>query len=197
LAPVGAVGGLEAYAALFRQAGFRTDLYEDFRAMKWSKLLLNLFTNAESAILEIPPAAIIDDPRLYAIERAAFREARRVMGGLGLRPVTLPGYPVPLLQAAALAPAALVRPILRRYVRRSRGQAMPSLWGDLQRGKTHSEVEVLNGAVVREGAWLGIPTPVNAVLTDVVLGIANGQLDSREFRGRPEALLSRVAGVPA
>ena len=177
--------------ALFRGAGIRTEPYPDYRAMKWSKLLLNIFTNATSAILDLSPADIVGDPSLYGLEREAFREARRVMGALGLRPVALPGYPVPWLAALVAVPPWAARPVLLRVIRRARGEGgRPSLWHDVRRGRSQTEVDVLNGAVVREGARLGIATPVNAVLTEAVEGIAAGRLDPTEFRGRPQALLA-------
>lgn len=176
--------------ALFNEAGLPARSQRDFRAMKWSKLLLNIFTNATAAILDLSPVAVVDHPGLYRLERDAFREARRVMRALGLRPIALPGYPVPLLQAAVAAPPWMIRPVLRRYIRRGRGEGRPSLWHDLRRGRPQSEVEVLNGAVVREGARLGVPTPVNAVLTEVLVGLAGGRLDPAQFRGRPEALFA-------
>ena len=67
---------------------------------------------------------------------------------------------------------------------------MPSLWEDLEHGRTRSEVEVLNGAVVREGAGVGVRTPVNAALTEVLLALARGRRDRSEFRRKPDALLA-------
>ncbi|HVI86531.1 MAG TPA: ketopantoate reductase family protein [bacterium] len=191
--------GLEPHdvAALFRRSGLPTDVQQDYRAMKWSKLLLNLFTNASSAILDLPPLAIVDDRRLYGMEREGFLEARRVMRALGLRPVALPGYPIPLLQLAVAAPPGVVQPMLRRFIRRGRGDRRPSLWHDLQRGRAESEVDVLNGAVVREGARLDVRTPVNNALTEVLLGLVGGRLDPRAFRGHPEALLAYVDSARA
>lgn len=163
--------------------------------MKWSKLLINLFTNATSAILDLSPADVIQDPRLFQLERAALREALRVMEALGLRPVALPGYPVPFLSTAVAAPTWLVRPVLRRYIQRGRGTSRPSLWQDLERGRSQSEVEVLNGAVAREGSRLGVPTPINAVLASVLQGLASGRLDRGGFRRHPDALLATITGA--
>jgi len=177
--------------ALFRGAGIRTESYPDYRAMKWSKLLLNIFTNATSAILDLSPAAIIGDPALFDVEREAFREARQVIGALGLRPLPLPGYPIPWLAAFVAVPPWAARPVLLRYIRRARGEGgRPSLWHDVRRGRAQTEVDVLNGAVAREGRRLGVAVPVNAVLTEVVEGIAAGRLNPAEFRGRPQALLA-------
>ncbi len=150
------------WVQLFRRAGIPARPYRIFREMKWSKLLINLFTNATSAIVDLSPVAVVEDARLLEIERTALREVLAVMKGLGLRPVALPGYPVPALRAALVAPAWLVRPVLRRLVRRGRGETRTSLWHDLQRGRCENEVAVLNGAVAREAARIppssaGIP----------------------------------------
>ena len=107
--------------------------------------------------------------------------------------MALPGYPVPLLQAVLRAPGWLARPLVRRLVRRGRGGQMTSLWQDLHRGRRESEVEVLNGAVAREGARLGVETPINTTLTEVLRGLAVGRLTPAEFLGRPDALLALTA----
>src|SRR5579884_1995835 len=74
--------------------------------MKWSKLLLNLVTNASVAILDLPPARVVAHPGLFRLERDAFREAVRVMRAFGLRAVSLPGYPVPALVSLMASHAA-------------------------------------------------------------------------------------------
>jgi 2-dehydropantoate 2-reductase len=195
LAPVGSSRDLERLAALFRQAEFRTATHGEYRAMKWSKLLLNIIANASSAILNLSPQEIVDDPRLFRIEQEAFREAAKVMRGLSLRPVPLPGYPVPLLHLVMSGPEWVARSLLTRSIGRGRGAKMPSLWEDLEKGRPESEVEVLNGAVVREGERLGISTPMNAMLTDVVLALASGRQARSAFYRKPSALLSLIGGA--
>jgi 2-dehydropantoate 2-reductase len=192
LAPVAPGHDLSAVAAMFLQAGFRTVVTGDYRALKWSKLLLNIIGNASAAILDLSPRVIVGDARLFHLEREAFLEAGRVMDALGLPVVPLPGYPVPLLRAAMRAPEVLARVLLRRPIARGRGEKIPSLWEDIERGRSQSEVEVLNAAVTREGARLGIPTPVNATLTDVLAGLASGRYARSAFRQNPDALLSMV-----
>ena len=198
LAPAG-TAAVERVAALFRASVLPVRVYADAAQMKWSKLLLNILANASAAILDLPPAAIAEDPRLFALERAAFREAVRVMRALGLRPASLPGYPTPLLVRVMAAPAWLGQAVLRRALGRGRGDKMPSLWHDLERGRRQTEVTVLNGAVAREGERLGVPVPVNRTLTDVLLALAEGREDREAFRNKPEILLQacreRGAGI--
>ena len=190
LAPLGNGGAPADFARALLQAGFRVQTFPEYRAMKWSKLLLNILGNATSAILDVPPSEIARSPRLFALERDAFREAVRVMQGLSLQPVALPGYPVPALVRVMGAPAWIARRIVGPKIGGGRGAKMPSLWEDLDRGRERSEVEVLNGAVAREGAALGIPTPVNALLTEVLMALAAGRRDREAFRRKPEALVA-------
>ncbi len=175
---------------MFQEAGFGTSVYRDYRAMKWTKLLLNIIANASPAILDMPPDEVFADDRLFALEQVAFREAVAVMRGLGLRPVSLPGYPVPLFAWAICSlPAWLLGPILRKVIVRGRGGKMPSLHIDLSRGKGKSEVEYLNGAVVRCAQELGLDVPVNRALHAVLMGIVKGEIAWEEYRGQPERLL--------
>ncbi len=195
LAPTVPGQSLDGLARIFQEAGFRTAIHPDHRAMKWSKLLLNIIANASSAILDMPPDGVFADRRLFALERAAFCEAVMVMRALGLRPVSLPGYPVPLFAwAIPSLPGSILRPILRKLVVRGRGGKMPSLHIDLSRGKGKSEVDYLNGAVVRHAEELGLDVPANRALHSVLMGIVKGEIPWEEYRGRPERLLS-VAGM--
>lgn len=193
LAVLDSVTPPEPVATAFRSAEFETRVYDDWRALKWSKLLLNILGNALPAILDWPPERVFGDPRLFDLEWRAWREARRVMQAQGVRVVSLPGYPlawgVPLMR---WLPQSLLRPMLARAIAGGRGGKMPSLHADLERGKRHSEVTVLNGAVVEAGRGVGVPTPVNSALTDTLMSIVQGQIRWERFRGWPERLLAVV-----
>ncbi len=191
LAPTALDQSVDDLAEVFREAGFRTSVYRDHRAMKWSKLLLNMIANASPAILDMLPDEVFADHRLFALEQAAFREAVAVMQALDLRPVPLPGYPVPLLAWAICSlPAWLLRPVLRRVVVSGRGGKMPSLHMDLSRGKGKSEVDYLNGAVVRRAQELGLDAPANRALHTVLMGIVKGEIPWEAYRSQPQRLLA-------
>ena len=190
LAPASSGRSLAALADLLRQAGFNVRTYSNYRAMKWSKLLLNLLSNASPAILDMPPDEVFANSRLSMLEVTAFREALAVMRGMGLSPVSLPDYPVPLFAwALSTLPLVLLRPLFQRLVAGGRGGKMPSLHIDLSRGKGKSEVEYLNGAVVRAAQQLGMRVPANKALYTVLAGIVGGEIPWEDYKGRPEALL--------
>lgn len=185
-------------AEAFRSAEFETRIYDDWQALTWSKLLLNMLGNATSAILDWPPERIFGDPQLFDLEWRAWREALRVMRAQHIAVVSLPGYPLPW--AARLLPwipRPLLRPVLRRAIARGRGGKMPSLQIDLEQGKPKSEVTVLNGAVVDAGRQVGVPTPVNAALTETLVNIAWGKIDWDTFRDQPDRLVTVVKSKQA
>jgi 2-dehydropantoate 2-reductase len=165
--------------------------------MKWSKLLLNIINNATSAILNMPPVDIIANPRLFDLEIEALREGLAVMKAQGIKPVSLPGYPVVWLArllSARWLPMAATRAILRPFMVSGRGTKMPSLQIDLANNQPISEVGVLNGSIVAAGEKTGIPTPANRALTDILSGIVSDDLAWEDYQRQPEKLLAAVSG---
>lgn len=183
---------VETAARLLRDAGFQVDIFDDHRRLKWTKLLLNLPANAQCAILDWTPAQVMADPTAARLEALAWQEALAVMAALDIRPVTLAGYPVGLIAPIARRlPAAWLAAGLRQLVSGGRGSKMPSLHMALAAGK-RSEVSWLNGAVAYHGTQLGIPTPVNLVLTDTLMALTEGQVSWDAWRGQPAKLAAVV-----
>lgn len=191
---------LGEFIGRLNQGGMTTTRADDYRSVKWSKLLLNIVGNATSALLDMTPAEMAENRRLFQVELAAVREGLAVMKALGVTPMDLPGFPVRLLSRALhWLPDSLLYPLLKERLTGGRGRKMPSFWVDLSRGRNQSEVEWLNGAIVRAGEELGVATPVNRVLRDLLLEVVaapEGEL-RRRLRHRPEELLSLLpAGEP-
>lgn len=172
-----------------RASGLRTRLYSNADRMKWSKLVTNITANASCAILGWSPGEVYRHTALARLELSSLREAFRVMRSLGLPPVNLPGVPVALLEPLLALPDGVVRSVIARFVASGRGAKRPSLHFDIGRGK--SEIGWLNGAVVAWGARLGIPTPANNILTDVMSELVMGEADPAAYIGQPRTLLSR------
>jgi 2-dehydropantoate 2-reductase len=195
LAPMDRRVDIRPWIATLGAAGFRTRLYSDYRALKWSKALLNMLGNATAAILDMSVAAVYADRRLVALEHQAFREALAVMDRLGIRPVNLPRYPVAVLALAMrYGPAALLDPLLGRLIAGGRGGKTPSLHLDLARGNRRSEGDLLYGAVVRAAEQVGLVAPTNRVLHDTLRDLASGTLRWDDYRHNPDRLLTEVAG---
>jgi 2-dehydropantoate 2-reductase len=74
---------------------------------------------------------------------------------------------------------------------------MPSFHIDLHSGRGKSEVEYLHGEVVRAGEKCNVPTPVNKVLTQTLLGLTNKEIPLEEFAHKPEKLLAKIHSAQA
>jgi 2-dehydropantoate 2-reductase len=179
--------------AAFNQAGLNARLYSHATDMKWSKMLTNLLANATSAILDMGPGEIFEHPRLFQIEVRQIREALQVMSAQKIQVVDLPGTPI---RALALAvrnlPAAIARTLLKNAVAGGRGGKMPSFHIDLHSGRGVTEVDYLNGAVVRFGEQAGVPTPVNRLLNETLQALTAGDLDPTKYSRQPEMLIKQI-----
>jgi len=141
---------LARLAALFEAAGVPCRVVNDAQPELWMKLVLNCAFNAISALGQARYARIAKDPAAWATLTRALEEAVAVAGACGVR---LPGGVDVLAAAHALAA--------------SMPETTSSTAQDLARGK-RTEIAALNGYVVRRGAELGVPTPVNQALTALV-----------------------------
>lgn len=178
----------------FSAADLNARLYPNWLDMKWSKMITNLLANASSAILDMTPAEVFSHPGLCRLEIGQLREALSVMHTLGIRVVDLPGLPVRLLAfAVQYLPIRVTRPILKRAVGGGRGRKMPSFHIDLKSGRGVSEVDYLNGAVVRQGEKADIPVPINRLLNQTLLSITYGKLPAETFARQPEMLIQLLA----
>jgi 2-dehydropantoate 2-reductase len=129
-------------------AGVPTEISDNVRGALWAKLILNCAYNALSAVGRIAYGELVQQPGVKDTMRDVVAECRAVAAADG---VTLPGD---------------VDAAVRRIA-----ETMPSQYSstaqDLMRGKP-SEIDHLNGHVVRRGEALGVPTPANRVLWAVV-----------------------------
>jgi 2-dehydropantoate 2-reductase len=171
-------------------AGILAEELPNGPALKWSKLLLNQFGNATSAILNMTTAEIFNHPALFSLEMEQARETLAVMAAMDLEVTDLPGMPVKLLAGVIGLPILLAHPLLENAVAKGRGDKMPSLNLDLYSGAADSEVRYLHGAVAAHGEKLGVETPVNRFLTETLLSLVEKKKPLDTYRHDPEKLLA-------
>ncbi len=170
-------------------------VYASWRAMKWSKLLLNMLGNGLPALLDWEPAQVYADPRLVQLERTSFLEAWGTMHSLGLRPVNLPGNLVrPLVALLRWLPLSLLQPVLQHLLISGRGGKLPSLLLELRRHSPQNEANRLYGAVAQAATAVGHDAPVNRALAQLLNDISSGACAWDELRGQPERVL-RLLGA--
>lgn len=187
--------GSNAYnwlVATFSSTGIKVQVVDDWRSLKWSKLVLNIVANASCAILNVLPNRLVNFEEIFTLEIRAIREVRAVMQALSVTPIDLPRYPVRALQGIATLPSPIAKRILAGRVAGARGTKPPSLLLDLRAGKAQTEVDFLNGAVACAGRDHNVPTPVNAVFARVLDDIAHMPQLWAKYRERPDTLAAEV-----
>lgn len=143
---------LEKIVSAFNEAGFRTQSADDVGRLIWGKLIVNVGINALTAITRLRNGLLPDVDGTMAVMQDAVQEAVAVAEAKG---IALP-FPDPLDRVVAVC-------------RATSGNIASMLQDVLKQALT--EVAFINGAIVREGAKLGIQTPVNQTLTRLVQAI--------------------------
>ena len=174
------------------KAYLNSQLFDHAESMKWSKMLTNLIANPTSAILDMTAGEVFANKDLYKVEIDMLKECLAVMQAQDFEVVDLPGTPVRALAFATTLPLWLSKPFLGKAAGGGRGAKMPSFHIDLHSGRGKSEVEYLHGAVVRAGEKYNVPTPVNKVLTDILMALTNKEIPLDEFAHKPEKLLKKL-----
>ncbi|UIP58211.1 ketopantoate reductase family protein [Agromyces marinus] len=139
----------------------------NFRGAQWTKLVVNML-NAVPAIVGRSVQDVLGDRALRRVVTASMRECVRVGIAGGIRFGALQGLGDRRLRLFARLPLAIgqVLPWLMR-VRMGRVPNLGSTQQSLRRGQP-TEVDFLNGAVVRAADAAGLAAPVNRALTALV-----------------------------
>ena len=138
----------EAVAQALIAAGVPTQISDNVRGALWLKLILNCAYNALSAVTQLPYGQIVQGQGIAEVIRNLVAECRAVAAADG---VALVGD----VDAAV------------RLIAETMPTQYSSTAQDLARGKS-SEIDHLNGFIVRRGQVLGIATPVNLTMHALV-----------------------------
>jgi 2-dehydropantoate 2-reductase len=152
-------------AASLQRSGFEVKLSPDVRALQWAKLLMNL-NNAVSALSDRPTQDLLFQAGYRRIMAAVVREALAVMKRAGIHPGRLTGLPTSWIPALLGIPTPLFRAVARRQLKVD-PEARSSMWEDLTRGRP-TEVDHLNGEIVRLAESVGVDAPLNRRIVEVV-----------------------------
>lgn len=141
--------------SIMKKSGLDAELSADPRSLVWGKVLVNAGINALTAILGV------QNGRLLEVD-----SARSLM-----RNLVLEGRDVVLRSGIALTDADPVARV--EEVCRLTSVNFSSMYMDIRNGR-RTEIDFINGAVVREGAVMGISCPYNDAVTKIVHGLEAG-----------------------
>ena len=142
-----------ALATMLKAGGVPARPTTSILTVVWAKVLYNCALNGLSTLLEVPYGDLMTHPIASRMIQTIIDEAYQVAKGQGmtLEPSTARAY-VDLLFTKLIPATAGHR---------------SSMLQDVRRGKP-TEIEALNGALVRLGAQAAIPTPMNALIARLV-----------------------------
>jgi 2-dehydropantoate 2-reductase len=163
-----AAGGPSARLArvvdVWRGAGFNAEAAADPGPMIWGKFICNLAFSAVCTVTSLRIGQVLDNPEARALAEASASEAYAVAGAKGIRL----GFADPVRRINEFG--------------RVIPNAMPSMLLDLLAGRA-SEIDALNGALVREAERVGVAAPVNALLTRLVKALEAKQATLKTVYG--------------
>jgi 2-dehydropantoate 2-reductase len=145
---IGRGKGSEEIVAAFGNAGIKVEISDNVAGALWAKLIVNCAYNALSAITQLSYGRLVEGPGIPEVMRDVVDECLGVAQALD---VQVPGD---------------MHEAVRRIAQTMPGQRS-STAQDLSR-KKKTEIDHLNGFVVRKGEALGVRTPVNRTLLALV-----------------------------
>lgn len=152
IGPSAASGHLQK---LFSDAGIPVQISENVTGELWAKLILNCVYNALSAITQLPYGQLVQGEGVEELMRDVVQECLAVAQSAG---VTVPGDTWEAVERIA----------------RTMPNQCSSTAQDLARSK-QSEIDYINGHILRKGKELGIQTPVNRTLHTLVKLLEGGR----------------------
>ena len=143
------LGPVKEMAGILSKAGLETKLSKDIDSVIWGKLVINVGINALTAITHLKNGALIEYDGTREILRSAVQEAVKIVKRKRVKLAY--DDPIQKVESVCKATAANISSMLQDVLNNKR-----------------TEIDFINGAIVRQGKSLGIPTPVNGVLADLV-----------------------------
>ena len=131
------------------KAGLDTEISNNVLGLIWDKLLANVGINALTGITGLYNGELLDYPEIEILLEAAVQEADSVAAAKGIKLGCLDpvGHAKYICKATAANKSSMLQDILN---------------------KKQTEIDMINGMIVQEGASLGISTPVNMTLTNLI-----------------------------
>jgi len=151
---IGAIDGktpveLRAIREIFNKVGFETKMSRDIKSLIWSKLIINVGINALTAITRLPNGKLTEYEGTRRILRDAVGEAARIAKRKRIKLI----FDDPLAKVEAVCEGT--------------SDNLSSMLQDVLR-KKRTEIDFINGVIVRLGQEMGISVPTNKLLLDLI-----------------------------
>jgi 2-dehydropantoate 2-reductase len=145
---------------------------------RWAKLVANAMQNGLSACTGLGGGDMLKNDAIRRFSTRLGSEAIRVGQAQGYQLEEILHLPPETIALAGEGDDAAMKACDEQRFKdagRTSSEQRPSMGQDMQKGR-RTEIEFLNGFIVREGEKIGIACRANAVLTDLVKKVENGEL---------------------
>ena len=169
---------LQEVAKLMTAAG-QTKTTDNIWGVLWAKLAHNNMFNVTAALTGLSSNAMFNNGTARKVMMQIGRESVAVGEAHGIKFTNIAGIPPEHFKnldhggAQAIEEAMLKIAAFRTGVRDSR----PSMLQDVLKGR-RTEVDYLNGLIVRKGKEKNIPTPINQAMLDAMHRLEDGEIKS-------------------
>jgi len=140
---------LRGIRQLFNEVGIPTRLSRDIKSVLWSKLIINAGINALAAVTHLRNGQLLEFEGTRAIMRQAVFEATKIAKRKRIKLQF--DDSLTKIEAVCSATAGNISSMLADILKKKR-----------------TEIDFISGVIVRQGQSLGIPTPVNSLLVDLI-----------------------------
>ena len=168
---------LTPYLSAFERAGLPLTQHADILPVQWAKLLLNL-NNPINALSNLPLRDELSQRSYRRCLAAAQAEFLEILDAAGIRPAQLLAIPMHRFPTVLRLPDFLFRRLASKVLAVD-PLARTSMWEDLEAGRP-TEIDYLNGEVVRLARSLGRTAPVNERLVGLIHA---AETDRRSWSG--------------
>lgn len=157
--------GSERLLKALLAAGLETELHDYMASRQWTKLVVNL-NNAISALSDASIRDMILEAGYRCLVAEVVAEGISVLRQAGVPTSSFQGIPLGLFPWLLRLPTPLVRLVARAQLKLD-PEARSSMWQDLDQ-RRETEIEFLNGEIVRLAEERGLAAPLNRRLVELV-----------------------------
>ncbi|MFA5857671.1 MAG: 2-dehydropantoate 2-reductase [Elusimicrobiota bacterium] len=153
-------------ARLFRKAGLKVDLTDNIQSVQWGKLVINAGINPVAAIMNLSNGRVMENDTAWVLATSTAQEAAMVANKLGIR-LPYPDITRQLIKVCRMTYENRNSMLVDYHDHRGKGGS---------KHKPRTEIDMINGMVVKYGKKAGIQTPVNGLWVDIFKRFISGMI---------------------
>lgn len=140
---------------------------------RWAKLAINAAFSGLSVVTGLTFGEVAKKRKTRRLALGILRECMTVAKASGVTLATMQGYDMEKMLGGKTLFGRLVAYMVLPFAMKKHKSLVSGMLKDVENGRK-CEIDFVNGVVVREGTKLGVETPLNSQLVEMVHGIENG-----------------------